>query len=436
MQLREQLKHSKYLNRPLSCHRCFDFNGGLDLEKIACKLSVLAQVCEFKKLWCPKPFEDLVVRARSQVGKVAMFPDSDAGPSQCTHWWNTESSLLTINLVPLGPSTFVLCVMTTDWHGNSEPGCGFRITFELIRLHSSSGWFSPSVQCTHWPHYPNRASTDGVFTVRYCHSSLDLTNFVARSNCGAAAENALSISAWQPWIWNSRNLKIWNPKKAKKETVRMQIRSIQNGGKSWSAGKNACPIWVHFRIICPWTNDMQNVLYFPLGGPMAAIRPVWAGVILCVAVWDWKHVGAGMQGPESTANRWDQVLGRQLGKMISMVEDMRQEQKYVLNIVLDHKHQKSSRLDEETYEFSFTKRSLRWGLLTGLVRGLERCGRAVVVHLDQEKPVLGSTCSCLAYTKQGIASSTPLFFTINYPSVTLTRVFSITWVGIPKGSLT
>ena len=24
----------------------------------------------------------------------------------------------------------------------------------------------------------------------------------------------------------------------------------------------------------------------------------------------------------------------------------------------------------------------------------------------------------------------------NYPSVTLTRVFSITWVGIPKGSLT
>ena len=41
----------------------------------------------------------------------------------------------------------------------------------------------------------------------------------------------------------------------------------------------------------------------------------------------------------------------------------------------------------------------------GLVSGLERCGRAVVVYLDQEKPVLGGTCSRLAYTKQGVASS-------------------------------
>ena len=36
------------------------------------------------------------------------------------------------------------------------------------------------------------------------------------------------------------------------------------------------------------------------------------------------------------------------------------------------------------------------GVLTGLLRGLERCARALVVHFDQEKPVLGDTCSRLA----------------------------------------
>ena len=53
----------------------------------------------------------------------------------------------------------------------------------------------------------------------------------------------------------------------------------------------------------------------------------------------------------------------------------------------------------------FLEQSLRWEVLTGLVRGLERCGRAVVVHLDQEKPVLSGTDCGLAYTKQGVASS-------------------------------
>ena len=39
-----------------------------------------------------------------------------------------------------------------------------------------------------------------------------------------------------------------------------------------------------------------------------------------------------------------------------------------------------------------------------MVRGLERCGRPLVVHFDQEKPELGDTCSRLAYTKQAVAS--------------------------------
>ena len=37
--------------------------------------------------------------------------------------------------------------------------------------------------------------------------------------------------------------------------------------------------------------------------------------------------------------------------------------------------------------------------------GLERWPRALVVHFDQEKLVLGGTCSRLAYTKQAVMSS-------------------------------
>ena len=40
-----------------------------------------------------------------------------------------------------------------------------------------------------------------------------------------------------------------------------------------------------------------------------------------------------------------------------------------------------------------------------LLRGVERCAEAVVVHVDQEKCILGDTCSRLACTKQGVASS-------------------------------
>ena len=40
-----------------------------------------------------------------------------------------------------------------------------------------------------------------------------------------------------------------------------------------------------------------------------------------------------------------------------------------------------------------------------LLRGLERFGRAVVVHFDQQKCILGDPCSRLAYAKQGVASS-------------------------------
>ena len=41
----------------------------------------------------------------------------------------------------------------------------------------------------------------------------------------------------------------------------------------------------------------------------------------------------------------------------------------------------------------------------GIAKGLERCAGAVVVHLDQEKCILGDTCSRLACTKQQVASS-------------------------------
>ena len=44
-------------------------------------------------------------------------------------------------------------------------------------------------------------------------------------------------------------------------------------------------------------------------------------------------------------------------------------------------------------------------VLTVLLRGLERWPRALVVHFDGKKPILGDTCSRLAYTKQGVAST-------------------------------
>ena len=53
----------------------------------------------------------------------------------------------------------------------------------------------------------------------------------------------------------------------------------------------------------------------------------------------------------------------------------------------------------------FPKQSLRWGVLTVLVKGSWEVGGAVVDHFDQEKLVLGDTCSRLAYTKRQDASS-------------------------------
>ena len=41
----------------------------------------------------------------------------------------------------------------------------------------------------------------------------------------------------------------------------------------------------------------------------------------------------------------------------------------------------------------------------GVVKGALKHVRAVVVHVDQEKCILGDTCSRLAYAKQGVASS-------------------------------
>ena len=41
----------------------------------------------------------------------------------------------------------------------------------------------------------------------------------------------------------------------------------------------------------------------------------------------------------------------------------------------------------------------------GFGKGPWKVGGTVVVHFDQEKPLLGDTCSRLAYTKQGVASS-------------------------------
>ena len=42
-----------------------------------------------------------------------------------------------------------------------------------------------------------------------------------------------------------------------------------------------------------------------------------------------------------------------------------------------------------------------YGLAKGALKGLQ----ALVAHFDQEEPVLGDTCSRLAYAKQQVASS-------------------------------
>ena len=107
---------------------------------------------------------------------------------------------------------------------------------------------------------------------------------------GAAVEGATAISGPSTAqaqarfleIWGPGNPEFWNPKIQKIKVIKIKIRDAQNVGKVWISRKKSS--WPHLGpsgpIFCVSGENAKNTFLLPifLGGPMAAIHPVWTTI--------------------------------------------------------------------------------------------------------------------------------------------------------------
>ena len=65
--------------------------------------------------------------------------------------------------------------------------------------------------------------------------------------------------AWpRPDFWKFGNLEIWDAKKRKQKTLKIQIRSAQNVGRSRLVGKTSWPHLGQCQAIFPWTKHIKK----------------------------------------------------------------------------------------------------------------------------------------------------------------------------------